>query len=323
MGKGGFFKMRRLRIFACSTAKEFSEEICKELSIELGNMEIIKFDNDNKFIRILETVRDDDVFVIQTSMPPVDENLMELLITIDALKRASAGRITAVMPYYPYVRSDKKDQPRVPITARLVADLLTAAGADRVLTCDLHSAQIQGFFKIPLDHLTAVNLLCDYIKSKSIDNLVVVATDAGSSKKAYKYAKILHAPIAMLDKRRMGNEQEVEIEHVIGDVERKNVVIFDDEIDRASSVKQAVEILIKYNVGDIYVGCTHPVFSGPAIERLKKLPIKEIIVTNTIPVPSHKRLPNMKILSIAPLFAQAIKRIHYGQSIGKLLGETK
>lgn len=314
--------MKRLRIFACSTSYDFSLEICNELGTDLGKMEIIKFDNDNKFIRILETVREDDCFVVQTSMPPVDENLMELLIAIDALKRASAKRVTAVMPYYPYVRSDKKDQPRVPITARLVADLLTAAGADRILTCDLHSAQIQGFFKIPVDHLTAINLLCEYLTHKKIPNLVVVATDAGSSKKAYRYAKMLHAPIAMLDKRRIGNEQEVEIEHVIGDVEGKNIVIFDDEIDRASSVKQAIEILIKYNIKDIYIGCTHPVLSGPAVERLKNLPIKEIITTNTIPLKHEKKLDNMTILSIAPLFAQAIKRIHTGQSIGKLLGET-
>jgi len=313
--------MRKLRVFACSASVEFAKEVCKDLDIELGKMEIIKFDNDNKFIKICETVREDDCFIIQTSMPPVDENLMELLIAIDALKRASAYRITAVMPYFPYVRSDKKDQPRVPITARLVADLLTTAGADRVLTCDLHSEQIQGFFKIPLDHLTGVNLICEYIKKKRINNLVVVAPDAGSFKKAYRYAKILHVPIAILDKRRISNHQEVEIEHVIGDVENKNVLIFDDEIDRASSVKQATEVLIKYNIKDIYVGCTHPVFSGPAVERLKKLPIKEIIVTNTIPLIPEKMLSNITILSIAPLFAQAIKRIHTGQSIGKLLGE--
>jgi len=288
------------------------------LGYEVGKIDIFKFDNDNTFVRILETVREKDVFVVQTSMPPVDQNFMELLITIDALKRASAGRITAVLPYFPYARSDRKDQPRVPITAKLVADLLTTAGANRILTCDLHSPQIQGFFNIPVDQLTARELLCNYFLDKGYSDYVVVAPDAGSSKKAYKYAKRLKAPIAMLDKRRLGNEQEVEISSVIGNVKGMRAVIFDDEIDRCSTIMESVNILQAHGVSEIYVGCTHAVFSGPAIERLKSLPINEVVVTNTIPLTDKKKLDKITVLSMAPLFAETILRICQGESVGEI-----
>lgn len=310
--------MYDLKIFSCNASRSFGEEVCEHLKIPLGQSESFRFDNDNTFVRILEKVREDDVFIIQTSMPPVDSNFMELLIMIDAVKRASAKKISVVMPYYPYVRSDKKDQPRIAITARLVADLLTAAGADRILTCDLHSTQIQGFFSIPVDQLTAESLLVDYFAEKNFDDLVVVAADAGSSKKAYKYAKSLGVPIALLDKRRLGNRQEVCIENLIGDVEGKRAVVFDDEIDRGSSLIEAVNTLVKHGAKEVYAGCTHPVLSGPAIERIKNSPVKEVVVTNTIPLTPEKRIDKITVLSMAASFAEAIKRIHYGNSMGEM-----
>lgn len=317
--------MYDLKIFSCNASRTFAEEICGCLKIPLGQSESFKFDNDNTFVRILEKVREDDVFIVQTSMPSVDSNFMELLIMIDAMKRASAKKVSVVLPYYPYVRSDKKDQPRIAITARLVADLLTAAGAERVLTCDLHSTQIQGFFSIPMDQLTAEYLLADYYAAKGFDDLVVVAADAGSSKKAYKYARNLGVPMALLDKRRLGNKQEVAIENLIGDVKGKRAVIFDDEIDRASSLIEAVNILVKHGAKEVYAGCTHPVFSGPAIERIKNSPVKEVVVTNTIPLSPEKKLDKITVLSMASLFAEAIKRIHYGDSMGEMFEteETK
>ena len=315
--------MYDLKVFSCNANKAFAEEVCEHLKIPLGQSESFKFDNDNTFVRILEKVREDDVFIIQTSMPPVDANFMELLIMIDAMKRSSAKKISVVMPYYPYVRSDKKDQPRIAITARLVADLLTAAGADRVLTCDLHSTQIQGFFSIPVDQLTAEFILADYFARKGFDDLVVVAADAGSSKKAYKYAKNLGVPMALLDKRRLGNKQEVAIENLIGDVAGKRAVIFDDEIDRASSLVEAVNTLVKHGAREVYAGCTHAVFSGPAIERIKNSPVKEVVVTNTIPLTPEKKIDKITVLSIAREFAEAIKRVHYGNSMGEMFGNDE
>lgn len=310
--------MDELKIFGCNASKAFAGEVCENLGIPLGQSESFKFDNDNRFVKILETVRGDDVYVIQTSVPPVDDNLMELLITIDALKRASAKRITAVMPYYAYARSDKKDQPRIPITAKLVAELLAAAGADRVLTSDLHATQILGFFDIPADQLVFADLLSNYFKEKNFDDLVVVATDAGSSKKAYKYATRLNAPIAMLDKRRLGNSQETLIENIVGDVAGKRCVIFDDEVDRGSSIMNAVKVLESYNVKEIYAACSHGVLSGPAIERIKNSSIKEFIITNTIPLAPEKQIDKIKVLTVAPIFAEAIKRIHEGHSMGEM-----
>lgn len=310
--------MDELKIFGCRASKDFAKEVCDSLGLPLGQSESFKFDNDNTFVKILETVRGDDVFVIQSSMPPVDENFMELLITIDALKRASAKRITAVMPYYPYVRSDKKDQPRVAITSKLVADLLVAAGADRVLTSDLHATQILGFFNVPADQLVFADLLSDYFRAKNFDDLVVVATDAGSSKKAYKYATRLNAPIAMLDKRRLGNSQETLIENIVGEVTGKRCVIFDDEVDRGSSIMNAVKVLEEYNVREIYAACTHGVLSGPAIDRIRDSAIKEFVVTNTIPLSPEKKLDKIKVLTVAPTFAEAIKRIHEGHSMGEM-----
>lgn len=310
--------MDELKVFGCNASKDFAKEVCDCLGIHLGESEAFKFDNDNSFVKILETVRGDDVFVIQSSCPPVDENFMELLIMIDALKRASAKRITAILPYYPYARSDKKDQPRVSITAKLVADLLSAAGANRILTADLHATQILGFFDIPADQLIFADLLANYFKEKNFDDLVVVATDAGSSKKAYKYAKRLNAPIAMLDKRRLGNSQETLIENIVGDVTGKTCVIFDDEIDRGSSIMNAVRVLEDYNVKEIYAACSHGVLSGPAIERIANSSIKELVITNTVPLPPEKQIDKIKVLTVAPIFAEAIKRIHEGHSMGEM-----
>ncbi len=308
----------QLKVFAGRSTEPLAAEICQHLGISLGKREIIQFSNDNTFVKINENVRECDVFVVQTSCPPINHNLMELLIMIDALSRASAHRITAVLPFYPYGRSDKKDQPRIPITARLVADLLTTAGADRVVTVDLHSPQIQGFFTIPLDHLTAADMLCKYFEQKNVADLVVVATDAGGAKKASVYAKWLKAPLAIMDKRRNGNDDQAQITHFIGDVENKNVVILDDEIDTAGTVQETAKALRAAGAKDIYVGCTHPVFSGPAVERLRNSDIKEIVTTNTLPTEHAKDLSNLKVLSVAPIIAETIRRINQGESVSTL-----
>ncbi len=315
--------MNNLKIFACNSAEDFASEVCSHIGLQLGKKEAFKFKNDNTFVKILETVRDDDVFVFQTTLPPVDERIMELLITVDALKRASAKRITVVLPYYPYSRSDKKDQPRVPITAKLVADILVAAGVDRVLTCDLHNPAIQGFLSVPSDQLKAKYLLINYFKKIPKDNMVVVATDAGSSKKAYKYAQELDTTMALLDKRRDGNDDRAIASHFIGDVKDKICVIFDDEIDTAGSIMEAVRALKENGAKEIYAACTHGVLSGPAIDRIKNSDLKEVIITNTIPLPSEKKCDKIKVISIAPLFAQAVMRIHMGQGIGELFDDKK
>jgi len=307
-----------LKIFAGRASVELATSICGQLNLPLGKREILSFSNDNSFIKINENVRECDVFVIQTSCPPVNHNLMELLIMIDALRRASARRITAVLPMYPYARSDKKDQPRIPITARLVADLLTTAGADRIITIDLHSPQIQGFFTIPLDHLTAGDLLYTYIAEKNISDLVVVATDAGFAKEASVYARWLHAPLAIMDKRRCGNDVQATVHNFIGNVAGKNAVIFDDEIDTGGTIKETVKALKKAGAKDIFIACTHPVFSGPAVERLRGCQPTELIVTDTVPLPQNHNLEGLTVLSVAPMLAEAIKRIHDGESVSTL-----
>jgi ribose-phosphate pyrophosphokinase len=308
----------QLKVFAGQATEPLAAEICQQLGINLGKREIIQFSNDNTFVKINENVRDCDVFVVQTSCPPVNHNLMELLIMLDALRRASPRRITVVLPLYPYARSDKKDQPRVPISARLVADLLTTAGANRILTVDLHSSQIQGFFTIPLDHLTAADMLCSYFESKQIEDLVVVATDAGGAKKASVYAKWMNSPLAIMDKRRVGNNDQAMVANFIGDVKNKNVVILDDEIDTAGTVKETVKALHKAGAKDIYVGCTHAVFSGPAVERLAECNLKELVITNTVPTGHAQSLPSLHVLSVAPMLSEAISRINRGESVSTL-----
>lgn len=318
--------MNNLKIFACNSAEDFAKKVCDEIGIELGLKEAFKFKNDNTFVKILETVREDDVFVFQTTLPPVDERIMELLITIDALKRASARRITAVVPYYPYARSDKKDQPRVPITSKLVADLLVKAGADRVLACDLHNPAIQGFIEVPSDQLRAKDLLTTYFRQMingNVNEYTVVATDAGSSKNAYKYARRLGTEIALIDKQRYGNDDKAIASHVIGDVQDKTCIIFDDEIDTGGSMMEAVRVLKENGAKDIYAACTHGVLSADAVDRIKKSDLKELVITNTIPLPKEKQIDKIKVLDIAPLFGKAILKIHNGEAVGDLFEDKK
>lgn len=311
--------MKDIKIFACNSAEEFTQEICDTLGLPMGKKESFKFANDNNFVQLLETVRDQDVFIIQTTMPPVNERIMELLITIEAAKRASAKRITVVLPYFMYSRSDKKDQPRVPVTAKLIATLIEAAGADRVITCDLHNPAIQAYFDINCDMLTGQNVLQKYFKSKNLKDMVIVATDAGSSKKAYKYSEYFGCPIAMIDKRRAGNDDRAIATTVIGEVKDKTAIIFDDEIDTAGSVMETVQILEKFGAKEIYCGCTHGVLSEPAIERIKKSALKELVITNTIPLLPEKQIPQIKVLSIAPLFAETVRRLNEERPLGEVL----
>ncbi len=310
--------MDELKVFTGNAHPALAKAITEYLGISLGNCEVFEFSNENIFVRILDNVRERDTFIVQPLSSPVNKNLVELLIMIDAFKRASAGRITAVVPYYAYARTDKKDQPRVPITARLIADLLTVAGANRLLTVDLHAGQIQGFFNIPVDELTALYLLSDYFKKKDFDRLVVVATDFGISKRARDVADRLNAPLAIIEQRRMGNVDKKETLNVIGEVEGKIALTVDDEIDTAGSLVNVVSVLRERGVKEIYACATHPVFSGPAIQRIASSPVKEVIVTDTIPVTGDKKLDKITVLSIAPLLGEAIKRIHTGQSIGAL-----
>ena len=314
-----FEDLNEIKIFSCPTAEYFTQEICDYLKIEMGQVRFQKFSNDNTFVQVLESVRGKDVYVIQTTQPPVNERIMELLILIDALKRASAGKINVVLPYYIYSRSDKKDQPRVPVTAKLMSQLIEAAGADRVITCDLHNPAIQAYFSINCDRLSAQNLLQAYFKEKRLEDMVIVATDAGSSKKAYKYSEYFKCPIALIDKRREKNDDKAIATTVIGEVKNKNAIIFDDEVDTAGSMIETARILEKFEVKNIYAGCTHGILSGPAIERIKNSPIKELVITNTVPLSREKQIEKIKILSIAPLFAQAILRIHQNKPLGELL----
>ena len=310
--------MDDLCIFSGNANRPLAVAICRELGIPLGDADVFQFSNENIFVKINENVRGKDVFVIQPFSTPVNRSIMELLIMIDAFKRASAARITAVIPYYAYGRTDKKDQPRVPITARLIADCITVAGAHRVLTMDMHAGQIQGFFNIPVDELTAQILQARYFVHKELDDFTIVSADEGFAKKARKLADRLNAPLAIVEKRRLGNNGMTEAKNVIGSVEGKHALIVDEEIDTAGSLSQAVRVVHERGARDIYCCVSHGIFSGPAIERLSNSPIKEIIVTDSIPLPDHKRIPNMTVLSIAELFAGAISRIHDGRSVTEL-----
>ncbi|MBN1367842.1 MAG: ribose-phosphate pyrophosphokinase [Dehalococcoidales bacterium] len=315
--------MEELKVFTGNSHPALAKSVSDYLNIPLGKCEVFEFSNENIFVRILENVRERDVFIIQPICSPVNKSLVELLIMLDAFKRASAGRITAVVPYYGYARTDKKDQPRVPITARLVADLITVAGANRLLTVDLHAEQIQGFFNIPVDELTAQYILKDYFKKKNLDgDLVVVATDIGISKRARDLAEQLGAPLAIMEKRRIGNADKSEALNVIGEVDGKIVLTFDDEVDTAGSLVHTVEALLNRGVKEVYACCTHPVLSGPAIQRIGASKLKELVVTDTIPVLENKRLPKITVLPIAPLLGEAIQRIHSGRSIGAMFEQA-
>ena len=310
-----------LLIFSGNANKELAKEICAYLKRDLGDASVDTFSDGEIRVKINENVRGHDVFIVQPTCDPANQNLMEILIMIDALKRASADRITAVLPYFGYARQDRKDQPRVPITAKLVANLLTVAGADRVLTIDLHAGQIQGFFDIPLDHLYAFKIFADYIikklKLKDNKHLVLVSPDVGGIKTARAYAKFLGAHLAVVDKRRL-DDKRAEAMHIMGDVKDKYALIVDDMVATAGSLVEAVEAIKKAGAKDVYATITHPVLCGPAIERLKKSYIKELVVTNTIPIPKEKMLKNIKVLSVAPLLGEARKRIHEAESISVL-----
>ena len=303
--------MENIKIFACSkSAEKFTKEICDYLEQPMGKINRMKFKNDSNFVQILETVREKDVYLVQSNTPPVNERIMELLITIDAVKRASARNINVVLPYYIYSRSDKKDQPRVPITAKLLAQLIESAGATRV---------IQAYFNnINCDRLSAERLLEKYFEEKNLEDKVIVATDAGSSKKAYKYSEFFNCPIAMLDKRREGNDDKAIGTTIIGDVKGKNAIIFDDEIDTAGTMMETVRMVKEFGAKAVYAACTHGVLSGSAIERIKEAPIKELVITNTIPLPEEKCIDKIKVVSIAPLFAETIKRLNEKKPIGEL-----
>ncbi len=279
------------------------------------------FSNENIFIKLNESVRGRDVYLIQTMSSPVHENIMEMLIMIDALKRDSAWRINVVIPYLSYTRSDKKDQPRVPISARLMANMIETAGADRYITIDLHSGQIQGFFNIPGDALTAFYLLSEYVHQKQIPDLVVVATDLGFAKQGRNWAAELNVPLAFVEKRRVDNAERPEALALIGDVKGKNVLLVDDEVNTAGSIVNAVNVVREAGARDVYFAFTHPFLSDKAFERFASLDLKEIIFTNTLPIPAEKRLPNMTILSVAPLLSEVILRAHEGRSVGELFKE--
>ena len=310
--------MDELKVFTGTAHPSLAKAVCDYLGTPLGEAEVFQFSNENIFVRILENVRQRDVFVIQPICSPVNKSLVELLIMIDAFKRASAGRITAVVPYYGYGRTDKKDQPRVPITARLVADLLTTAGASRLLTIDLHAAQIQGFFNIPVDELTALFILSQYFEEKKLQNLVVVATDIGISARARDLAAKLNSPLAIIEKRRLGNIDATDTLNVIGDVAGMCALTVDDEIDTAGSLVGVVNTLIEHGATEIYACCTHPVFSGTATQKIALSPVKEVVVTDTIPVNGNKKLDKITVLPLASLLGEAIHRIHTGLSVGAM-----
>lgn len=314
-----------LKIFAGNSNIDLSKEICKYLNISLGQADISRFPDGEIKIKIEESVRGEDVFMIQSTCPPTNENLMELLIMIDALRRASAERITAVIPYYGYARQERKTRPREPITAKLVANLLVSAGANRILTMDLHAGQIQGFFDIPVDQLESVTILSGYFKEKNLDKVVVVSPDVGGTARAREFAGRLKRSIAIIDKYRSSFD-DVEVMHIVGRVKGKTAIIVDDIIDTAASVIRGGQALSNAGAAEVYICATHPVFANPAKERIKKSfqdsLFKEIIVTNTIPVDHEKNLPGIKVLSVAEVFAEAIGRIHNNLSVSTLFKQN-
>jgi ribose-phosphate pyrophosphokinase len=309
---------QELRIFSGNAHPDLARSICNYLETPLGECEVFEFSNENIFVRVMENVRERDVFVVQPMSAPVNTSIMELLIMIDAMKRASAGRVTAVIPYYAYGRSDKKDQPRVPITARLLANMIETAGADRVVSIDLHAGQIQGFFNIPVDELTALYLISRYFKEKELSNPVVVSADEGASKRSRNVAQYLSAPLAIIEKRRVSNNEVAEALNVIGDVEGKQAIMVDDEALTGGTLVEGAQLLKRRGATAVYSGVTHALLSGNAPERIKASPIDELVVTDTVPLSADKQLPQMTVLSIAPLIGEAISRIHTGRSVGEL-----
>ena len=305
----------QLTILAGNGNPELVDAIADYIGIPRGRAEVFKFANDNTFVRIGESVRHNDVFVIQPFACPINDAIMELLILIDTLKRASAGRVTAVIPYFGYGRTDKKDQPRVPITARLVAKLVGVAGADRALTLDLHAGQIQGFFDIPVDEMSAMSLTANYYAEQRLPKPVVVSPDLGNTKRARNFAEIVDAPLAIIEKRRTGNQDRSEVLNLIGSVDGCSAIIVDDEIDTGGSVTQAARVCLDNGAAAVYASAIHPVFSSPAVERLAASPFREVVVTNSIALPAEKRFDKLTVLSVAPLLGETIQRIHTGVSV--------
>jgi ribose-phosphate pyrophosphokinase len=308
---------RGIKVFTGNANRELAEKICKELGVTLGDCEVGAFSDGEISVSINETVRGYDVFLIQPTCPPVNDTLMETLILIDGFKRASAGRINAVIPYYGYARQDRKTKAREPITAKLIADLLTKAGADRVLSMDLHAGQIQGYFDIPVDHLLGVPILADYFKNIVDSESVVVSPDLGGVTRARSFANHLDLPIAIIEKRRP-KANVSEVMNVIGDIEGKNVILIDDIVDTAGTITKAASVLKKFGALKVYACATHPILSGPAIERIENSEIEKFVVTDTIPLPNKKKIDKIEVVSVAPLFAEAINRIFKNESVSKL-----
>ncbi|MBQ3321224.1 MAG: ribose-phosphate pyrophosphokinase [Firmicutes bacterium] len=310
------------KVFACNSHPELAEEIASIMGKPLGDLEVKQFSDGEICVNLGETVRGVDCFVIQSTSEPVNDNLMELLITIDAMKRASAGRITAVVPYYGYARQDRKAKARDPITAKLVADMIVTAGADRIITMDLHAAQIQGFFTIPVDHLIGQPLLTEYYRKQNIDDLVIVSPDHGSVPRARNMAEPLNCPIAIVDKRRP-KPNVSEIMNIIGDIEGKNCVLLDDMIDTAGTITNAANAIKEMGAKSVRACATHPVLSGPAIERIEASALEELGILNTMPIPDEKMLDKIKVISVGPVFAEALTRLHCNDSLRKIFAGNR
>ena len=312
--------MGGMKVFSGNANRKLAEKICEELGRPLGVCDVNTFSDGEINVNIAETVRGMDVFIVQSTNSPVNDNLMEILILIDAVKRASAGRINAVLPYYGYARQDRKTKAREPITAKLVADLLTTAGADRVISMDLHAAQIQWYFDIPVDHLSGVPILAEYFKDIVDEETVIVSPDLGGVTRARSFANLLDLPIAIIEKRRP-KANVSEVMNVIGDIDGKNVILIDDIIDTAGTITKAASVLKNFGAKKVYGCATHGVLSGPAIERIDSSELEKFIITDTIPLPEEKKIDKIEVVSVAPLFAEAIKRIHENESVSKLFEE--
>ncbi|MEJ2081604.1 MAG: ribose-phosphate pyrophosphokinase [Acidobacteriota bacterium] len=314
--------MSTLKVFSGSANLPLARELCDHLSVPLGKVKLKRFSDGEVSFQILENVRGQDVFLVQPSCPPVAETLMELLVMIDAFKRASALRITAVLPYYGYARQDRKDKPRVPISSKLVADLLTAAGAHRILAMDLHADQIQGFFNIPVDHLYATPVLIEHLKQMHLDELTIVSPDSGGVERARFYAKYLKANLAIIDKRRVA-DNEAEVMNIVGDVGGRDVIIVDDLIDTGGTIVNATKEMRKMGARRLFAAATHGVLSGPAIGRLQESEFEQVLVTNTVPLSEEKRIPKIRVLSVAHLLGEAIKSIHEETSVSRLFVQLR
>jgi ribose-phosphate pyrophosphokinase len=311
-------KMRNIRIFSGSAHKALSEEICESIGVPLLSSVTRRFSNGCLYVHLGVSVREKEVFIIQPLSSPVNDHLVELLMMVDTARHASAHRIHAVIPYYAYARTDKKDEPRISIAGRLIADVLRTAGADHVITMTLHSPQVHGFFTMPVDHLTAESVFINHFRQHDLSNTVVVSPDIGHAKRAAKLARALNVPLAAAIKERLTDDR-VDVSAIIGDVHGKDVIIHDDEVATAGTLIKVIEMLLEEGIGQLKIACTHGVFSGPAIDRLRDIPeIKEIVTTNTVPVPEEKRLPNMTVLSVASIFGEAIRCNTLGRSVGKL-----